>query len=99
MINKRSFLPKILIYPWETLEDFMKWEQINNKELSKITGIKIKVIDSILNKDDLFKIDVDVATRLYKNFGISKEFWLNIQNAYEKDKIRLSKTKKILSNK
>jgi len=68
--------------PGEILrEDFLEPMGITAYKLAKDTNIDQTRISEIINGKRA--ISVDTALRLGKFFGVSAEFWMNLQNQYD----------------
>jgi HTH-type transcriptional regulator / antitoxin HigA len=96
MVNKRSFFPEILIHPWETLKDILESEEMSQKDLCLRTDISEKHISNIIQGKA--NITPETALILEKVFGMSAEFWNNLQKAYDEDKARIEE-KKLMTKK
>lgn len=72
------------IHPGEMLrEEFLVPAKLTPKKLAQGINIPVEEIEDILEeKKDL---STDMACRLALYFGMSFDFWLNIQKAYELD--------------
>jgi len=87
--KKEKLFFEILVHPWETLKDILEWEGITQRDLSLRTEISEKHISNIIKG----KANVTYETSLIfeKIFWISAEFWNNLQNSYNEDKVRIKK--------
>ena len=72
------------IHPGEVLmEDFIKGFEITQNRLAVAIGVPPRRINEIvLGKRG---ISADTALRLARYFGVSAQFWLNLQTRYELD--------------
>ena len=72
------------IHPGEVLmEDFIKGFEITQNKLAVAIGVPPRRINEIvLGKRG---ISADTALRLARYFGVSAQFWLNLQTRYELD--------------
>jgi antitoxin HigA-1 len=78
MIEKK--LPPI--HPGEILnEEFLKPMQISQYRLAKDISVPPRRINEIVHGKR--SISADTALRLGKFFGISPQFWLNLQTRYD----------------
>ena len=76
---KRPFNP---IHPGEILkEDFMDTHGLSANKLGKILNVPHNRISEIVRGHR--SVSADTALRLQQCFGVSAQFWLNLQNAYE----------------
>ncbi len=81
------------VHPGEILKhEFLKPMNISCYRLSKAINVNAQRVNDILLKKT--GVSADMAIRLGKFFGISPEFWMNLQAAYE-----LVTAKKILGAK
>ena len=70
------------IHPGEVLsEDFMKPLGISQYRLAKYISVPPRRINEIVHGKR--SITADTALRLGKFFGISAQFWLNLQTRYD----------------
>ena len=78
MINKK--LPPI--HPGEILlEEFLRPMGISQYRLAKDISVPPRRINEIVHRKRA--ITADTALRLGRFFGMSPQFWLNIQNRYD----------------
>jgi len=79
---KEKKLPPI--HPGEILqEEFLKPMQISQYRLAKDISVPPRRINEIVHGKR--SITADTALRLGKYFGISPQFWLNLQTRYDLD--------------
>ena len=72
------------IHPGEVLmEDFIKGFDITQNRLAVAIGVPPRRINEIVHGKR--GISADTALRLAKYFGVSAQFWLNLQTRYELD--------------
>ena len=90
------------ITPGEILdEEFLKSKGITQYRLAKDIGVPPRRINEIVNGQRA--ITADTALRLGRYFGMSPEFWLNLQSHYdleqEQERLagRLDKEVKVLT--
>lgn len=70
------------IHPGEVLmEDFIKGFGITQNKLAVAIGVPPRRINEIVHGKR--GITADTAVRLAKYFGVSAEFWMNLQAHYE----------------
>ena len=70
------------IHPGETLkDDFMDPHQLSANKLATILGIPQNRISDIIRGRR--GISADTALRLEKAFGVSAQFWLNLQQQHD----------------
>lgn len=68
--------------PGEILrEEFMVPLRISGRQLAKAIGIHQMRISRILQGK--LRITLDTAARLARFFGVTPEFWMNLQNHYD----------------
>ena len=96
-MTQRRYIP----HPGEMLlEDFLKTLGITQYRLAKDISVPPRRINEIVH--GLRGISADTALRLGRYFGMSTEFWMNLQAHYDieiaKDKLngRLTKEVKVL---
>ncbi|WOP17493.1 HigA family addiction module antitoxin [Raineyella sp. LH-20] len=72
------------IHPGEVLmEDFIKGFEITQNKLAVAIGVPPRRINEIVHGKR--GITADTALRLGRYFGVSAQFWLNLQTRYELD--------------
>jgi antitoxin HigA-1 len=72
------------IHPGEVLmEDFIKGFGITQNKLAVAIGVPPRRINEIVHGKR--GITADTALRLGKYFGVSAQFWLNLQSQYDLD--------------
>ena len=71
-----------LVHPGEVLnEEFLKPMGITQYRLAKDTSVPPRRINEIVH--GLRSISADTALRLGRYFGMSAQFWLNLQSHYD----------------
>lgn len=82
MSYERKGGPAWAIHPGEILkEEFLKPMKLSGYALAKSLNVTAqRVSDIILKKSG---ISADMAIRLGRFFGMSPEFWMNLQASYE----------------
>lgn len=65
------------------MEDFIKGFEITQNKLAVSIGVPPRRIDEIVHGKR--GISADTALRLARYFGVSAQFWLNLQTRYELD--------------
>ena len=76
------------IHPGEHLAEFLEELGISQYRLAKVIGTPPRRINEIVHGRR--SITADTALRLGQAFGITPEFWLNLQNLYDLDRARAS---------
>lgn len=72
------------IHPGEVLmEDFIKEFEITQNKLAVAIGVPPRRINEIVHGKR--GITADTALRFERYFGVSAQFWLNLQTRYELD--------------
>lgn len=72
------------IHPGEVLmEDFLKGFDVTQNKLAVAIGVPPRRINEIVHSKR--GISADTALRLARYFGVSAQFWLNLQTRYELD--------------
>jgi addiction module HigA family antidote len=74
------------IHPGEVLSDELKELEVTPTELARQIGVPANRISQII--DGRRAITGDTALRLGHWFGMSPQFWLNLQTAYELEAAR-----------
>jgi addiction module HigA family antidote len=65
------------------MEDFIKGFEITQNKLAVAIGVPPRRINEIVHGKR--GITADTALRLERYFGVSAQFWLNLQTRYELD--------------
>jgi len=72
------------IHPGEMLrEEFLIPAKLTSKKLAQGINMPVEEVEDILEEKK--NLSTDIACRLALYFGMSFDFWLNIQKAYELD--------------
>ena len=86
--GKRYLRPEIWelealpIHPEEILrEDFFEPLGISQTQLAKEIGVSFRAVNELVNCR--IGITPEMALRLFKRFGTTPNFWLNLQNNYD----------------
>ena len=74
---------EMIIHPGETLKEILTERGMSQQELAVRAGVSPKHISTILNGER--NISVSFAKKLEYALNIEAEFWLNLQNAYDKE--------------
>lgn len=69
------------IHPGEILRDELEEMEISSSELARLLDVPANRISQIINGRR--NITGDTALRLGHWFGMSAQFWLNLQSAYD----------------
>jgi addiction module HigA family antidote len=80
-MTKPTKIPRRPIHPGEILADELEELQITPTELARQIGVPANRVSQIINGKRA--ITGDTALRLAHWFGMSPQFWLNLQSAYE----------------
>lgn len=73
-----------IIHPGETLTEVLKDRKMSQKELAIKTGMTEKYISTVISGQQ--NISSSFANKLEYALGIEKEFWMNLQANYEREK-------------
>lgn len=73
-----------IIHPGETLTEVLKDRKMSQKELAIKTRMTEKYISTVINGQE--NISSSFANKLEYALGIEKEFWMNLQANYEREK-------------
>ena len=73
-----------IIHPGETLVEVLKDRKMSQKELAIRTRMTEKYISAVINGQE--NISSSFANKLEYVLGIEKEFWMNLQANYEREK-------------
>ena len=83
MEKQNGIYRDFIIHPGETLRDTIIDRQMSPKELSMRTGFPEKHINKVLHEKA--GITLQFAKALECVFGVSAEFWMNLQTNYENE--------------
>ena len=80
-MSKKKLEP---VHPGEILnEDFLKPMELSQNALARGLGVPPRRINEIVQRKR--RVTADTVLRLARFFGMSAEFWLGLQMAYELD--------------
>ena len=79
-------MARTLIHAGEILDDELKEIGISAKKLANVIQVPPNRLYQILAKKR--SMTADTALRLSRYFGMSADFWMNLQSAYELDLAR-----------
>ena len=69
------------VHPGEILREQLDELELSANALSKALGVPVNRVTTILNGQR--GVTADTALRLERAFGVSADFWLNLQSHYE----------------
>jgi len=81
------------IHPGEILGDELEETGLSGKALADVIAVPPNRVYQILAGKR--NVTADTALRLGRYFGMSSDFWMNLQSAYELDLARLAHGKEI----
>ncbi|MFA5033112.1 MAG: HigA family addiction module antitoxin [bacterium] len=90
---ERKYNPDIAIHPGKTLEDTLNSLKMSQADLAHRTGLTTKTINEIIQGKN--PITPDTAIKLSMVFGMSANFWNNLEKNYEETLARLSFEKQV----
>ncbi len=93
MVYKRTFIPSQPVHPGNTLGDLLDSHWMSQKELSLRIGITEKHISNITRGN--VSVTPNMALKLEKVFGVSSDFWNNLEISYQQDLSRLEEEKQL----
>ena len=74
---------EMIIHPGETLKEVLEDREMSQQELALRTGVTPKHISTVLSGKK--NISVSFAKKLEYALDIDAEFWMNLQNLYDKE--------------
>jgi len=86
-MRENIYQPSIAIHPGKTLQDTLNVSNITQLDLAQRTGLTPKHINEIVQGKA--SITTDTALKLSSVFGMSANFWNNLQRNYEETVTRL----------
>lgn len=79
-------MPRTLIHPGEILADALEEIDFSAKRLTDLSEVPPNRLYQILSGKR--NVTADTALRLGRYFGMSPDFWMNLQTAYDLDSAR-----------
>ena len=76
-----SEIKRMAVHPGYYLREYIEDVMLTQEEFAKRLGISGKQVSLILNEEA--SITLDIADKLSKLLGTSKEMWINLQNRYD----------------
>lgn len=92
-MSNKTFQPNIAIHPGETLEDILMETGMSQIDLATRTGLTPKTINEIIRGKN--SVTSDTALKLATVFGMSTEFWNNLERQYQDTLARLELEKEL----
>jgi len=92
-MRENIYQPSIAIHPGKTLQDTLNASNITQLDLAQRTGLTPKHINEIVQGKA--SISTDTALKLSAVFGMSANFWNNLQRNYEETVTRLQMEEKL----
>ncbi len=77
----------VAIPPGETIKELLDDRGISLKEFAYKMNASEKFILKLINGD--ISIDSDIAKRLEMILGVPESFWINLENIYQEDLIKV----------
>lgn len=95
MVNKKenNFSPTVALPPGLTIKENIDYLGMTQKELAQRLGITQKHLSNILN--GISPITYDTALKLELVIGPSAKFWMDLENNFQLNKLRLENKKKL----
>ena len=75
----------MIIAPGETIKEALSDRDLRPYDLAVSLNITIMDLEALLDGNKV--IDTEIAKGLQELLGIEKQFWLNLQQIYEEEKI------------
>ena len=82
--NKIGLSGDFIIHPGETLAEVLEDRKMSQKELAIKTGMTEKYISTVISGQQ--NISSSFAKKLEYALGLEKDFWINLQAKYEREK-------------
>lgn len=73
-------------HPGEILREELESRGITQTKLANEIGVKVSLLNELINGKRDFTIEY--AMMIEAALGIDSDFWMNLQNAYDKGKVR-----------
>jgi addiction module HigA family antidote len=87
-VERGETMPSTPIHPGEILKDEMEALNLSPAKLARSIKVPASRISQIVTGKR--RICADTALRLGRLFSTGPQFWLNLQNAYEIDRVKAS---------
>lgn len=84
---RKGYKPDIAIPPGETIKDELQTREWDEGKLSRLSGLHPNVIKDVISGKR--EITPGIALALNTAFGVSAQFWLNLEKNYQDTKKRL----------
>lgn len=81
VIRKQSYHSDLVIHPGEVLAEELEARAMTQRSLAQAIGRPEQVISEIVHGKK--GITAETALQLADAFGVSAEFWMNLQTSYE----------------
>jgi addiction module HigA family antidote len=85
-MRKQKTMPRTPIHPGEILADELEEIGLSAKKLADVIEVPPNRLYQLLAGKR--NVTADTALRLSRYFGMSADFWMNLQSAYELDLAR-----------
>lgn len=92
-MSENTYQPNIAIHPGETLHELLEAVSMSQAELSERTGLAVKTINEIVQGKN--PITPETANKLSSVFGMSAQFWNNLQRNYDETLARIERDENI----
>jgi len=86
-MNTITYQPNKAIHPGETLKEILDSIPMSQTELAMRTGLTPKTINEIVRGKAV--LTTDTAIKLSVVFGMSTDFWNNLERNYQEDLSRI----------
>ncbi|MDD5432497.1 MAG: HigA family addiction module antitoxin [Candidatus Omnitrophica bacterium] len=93
-MRENIYHPSIAIHPGKTLQDTLEASNMTQFDLAQRTGLTPKHINEIVQGKA--SITTDTALKLSSVFGMSANFWNNLQRNYEETLTRIEMEEKLV---
>jgi HTH-type transcriptional regulator / antitoxin HigA len=93
-LESLNFKPDLAIPPGETLKETLESLGMSQTELALRMGRPVKTINEIINGKAA--ITAETALQLEKVFGVTAQFWINLEMQYQTTKARIEMEKELI---
>ncbi len=90
---EKIFQPNIAIHPGETLQEILESMNMSQAELAERVGLALKTVNEIIQSKN--PITPETANKFSAVFGMSAQFWNNLQRDYDETLARIERNKTI----
>jgi len=92
-MTTKDYNPNIAIHPGNTLRDILESVSMSQTDLAERTGLTLKTVNEIIQGKN--PVTPETALKLSAVFGMSSNFWNNLERNYQESLARIEQIKKL----